>query len=129
MRKAILTLLAGALGAVALAGCVGVPGLDGAAGGPPMTELTALCGTANVDYGAEAESVYPALLDAYVANRRGGISKEKMCAFQSAIAERHAAYAANPTREAQSGWASFVLGQRAQALSWRANVDPTLRAG
>jgi hypothetical protein len=88
-----------------------------------------MCGTKPVDYGADAQSVYSTFFDAYVAYKRHGLSQERFCAFQAAIAERHGAYAANPSPQTQSAWATFFLDQRAQALSWRAAVDPTLRAG
>jgi hypothetical protein len=82
-----------------------------------------------VDYGADAQSVYSAFYDAYVAQKRGALPKDRYCAFQASIAERYGAYKANPGPEAQRAWANFFLDQRAQALSWRASVDPTLRAG
>ncbi|MDR5751596.1 MULTISPECIES: hypothetical protein [unclassified Caballeronia] len=119
----------GAAGALLLAGCVGTPSLSGTTGAPSFSALQEMCGSASADYGPEAQDVYSAFFDAYVAFRRNGLSKERFCAFQSAIAERHAAYAANPGPQAQNAWASFFLDQRAQALSWRAAVDPTLRAG
>ncbi|SAL68922.1 hypothetical protein AWB71_04128 [Caballeronia peredens] len=121
--------LSGALSAALLAGCVGTPSLQGTMGAPSFIALQEMCGTAAVDYGADAQSVYSAFFDAYVAERRGGVSKERFCAFQAAIAERHRAWQANPGPESQSAWANFFLDQRAQALSWRAAVDPTLRAG
>ncbi|BAO85461.1 hypothetical protein [Caballeronia cordobensis] len=124
-----MRLVSGLLGAALLAGCVGTPSLDGSMGAPSFSALQGMCATSPVDYGADAQSVYSAFFDAYVAERRGGLSKERFCAFQTAIAERYRAYRANPGPEAQSAWASFFLDQRAQALSWRAAVDPTLRAG
>jgi hypothetical protein len=124
-----MSLVTGVLGAALLAGCVGTPSLQGSAGAPSFSALQEMCGTSPVDYGAEAQSVYSAFFDAYVAERRGGLSRERFCAFQAAIAERHRAYQANPSVEAQTAWANFFLDQRAQALSWRAAVDPTLRAG
>jgi hypothetical protein len=119
----------GAAGALLLAGCVGTPSLSGTPGAPSFSALQEMCGSASADYGPDAQDVYSAFFDAYVAFRRNGLSKARFCAFQSAIAERHAAYAANPGPQAQNAWASFFLDQRAQALSWRAAVDPTLRAG
>lgn len=121
--------VSGVLSAALLAGCVGTPSLDGTMGAPSFSALQGMCGTSPVDYGADAQSVYSTFYDAYVAERRGGLSRERFCAFQTAIAERYRAYQANPGLEAQSAWASFFLDQRAQALSWRAAVDPTLRAG
>ncbi|SPB15042.1 hypothetical protein NOV72_02270 [Caballeronia novacaledonica] len=121
--------VSGVLSAALLAGCVGTPSLDGSMGAPTFEALQGMCGTSPVDYGADAQSVYSTFYDAYVAERRGGLSRERFCAFQTAIAERYRTYRANPGPEAQSAWASFFLDQRAQALSWRAAVDPTLRAG
>ncbi|SAK65078.1 hypothetical protein AWB76_03606 [Caballeronia temeraria] len=124
-----MLLVSGALSAALLAGCVGTPSLDGSMGAPSFGALQDMCGSTPVDYGADAQSVYSAFYDAYVAERRGGLSKERFCAFQAGIAQRYGAYRANPGPEAQAAWANFFLDQRAQALSWRAAVDPTLRAG
>jgi hypothetical protein len=122
--------VSGVLSEALLAGCVGTPNLDGTMGAPSFNALQGMCGTSSpVDYGADAQSVYSAFYDAYVAERRGGLTRERFCAFQTAIAERYRMYRSNPSPEAQSAWASFFLDQRAQALSWRAAVDPTLRAG
>jgi hypothetical protein len=88
-----------------------------------------MCGTSPLDYGADAQAVYSTFFDAYVAQKRGALPKERFCAFQATIAERYRAYTANPGPQGRSAWASFFLDQRAQALSWRAAVDPTLRAG
>jgi len=112
-----------------LGACVTTPSLDGSFGAPSFGALQDMCATASTDWGADAQSVYSAFFDAYVAERRGGLSKERFCAFQAGIAERHRAYVANPGPAAQSAWANFLLDQRAQALSWRAAVDPTLRSG
>jgi hypothetical protein len=119
----------GVLGAALLAGCVSTPNLDGSLGAPSFSALQEMCGGAPADYGTDAQSVYSAFFDAYVAERRGGLSKERFCAFQAGIGERYRAWKTNPGPEAQSAWANFFLDQRAQALSWRAAVDPTLRAG
>jgi hypothetical protein len=119
-----------ALAVTVLAGCVSTPSsLDGAMGAPSFSALQSMCGTSSVDYGADAQSVYSAFFDAYVAQKRGALPKDRYCAFQASIAERYSAYKANPGPAAQSAWANFFLDQRAQALSWRASVDPTLRAG
>lgn len=123
MRKWIAQGALAVLSVAALAGCVSTPGLEGSFGA-----LQEMCGTAQMDYGADAQSVYSALFDAYVAQRRGGLSREQFCAFQAGIAERHRAYVANPGPESQRAWATFILNERARALSWRAAVDPTLRA-
>jgi hypothetical protein len=126
MKKLIC---AGALGATVLAGCVGTPNLSGSFGAPSFTALQSLCGDATADYGTDAQNVYSAFFDAYVAQRGGKLSKDQFCAFQAGIASRHAAYAAAPTPQAQSAWATFFNEQRAQAISWRAAVDSSLRAG
>ncbi|CAH2779527.1 MAG: hypothetical protein CBHOC_1051 [uncultured Caballeronia sp.] len=112
--------ISGVCGAALLAGCVGTPSLEGSMGASSFSALQGMCGTSPVDYGADAQSVYSAFFDAYVAQSRGGLSKEHFCAFQAAIEERYRAYRANPSPETQSTWASFFLDQRAQALSWRA---------
>lgn len=119
----------GVLGVALLAGCVSTPGLDGSLGAPSFSALQDMCGAEPGDYGADAQSVYSAFFDAYVAERRGGLSRERFCAFQAGIGERYRAWKANPGPESQSAWATFFLDQRARALSWRAAVDPTLRAG
>ncbi|WP_162064921.1 hypothetical protein [Burkholderia sp. THE68] len=124
-----MLLISGVLGTAMLAGCVGTPSLGDSTGASSFGALQEMCGASPADYGADAQSVYSAFFDAYVAQRRGGLSRERFCAFQTAIAERYRAYRANPGPEAQSAWANFFLDQRAQALSWRAAVDPTLRAG
>lgn len=128
MRKWIAQGALAVLSAAALAGCVSTPGLEGSFGAPSFIALQEMCGTAQTDYGADAQSVYSAFLDAYVAQRRGGLSREQFCAFQAGIAERHRTYVANPGPESQRVWATFILNERARALSWRAAVDPTLRA-
>jgi hypothetical protein len=126
MRK---MLIGGALGALMLGGCVSTPDLSGSAGAPSLAALQSMCGTAAVDYGTDAQGVYSAFFDAYVAQKRGKLSKDRFCAFQAGIASQRAAFAASRTAEAQSAWATFFADQRAQAISWRAAVDPTLRAG
>jgi hypothetical protein len=123
------TMCLGALGAMLLAGCASTPNMSGSAWAPSLAQLQSMCGGSNADYGVDAQSVYSAFFDAYVAQKRGKVSKEQYCAFQTAIAEKHAAYAADRTPQAQSAWATFFNDQRAQAISWRASVDPTLRAG
>jgi hypothetical protein len=120
---------AGALGAMLLAGCQSTPSMTGSMWAPSLAQLQSMCGASGSDYGAESQSVYSAFFDAYVAQKRGKVSKEQYCAFQTAIAEKHAAYAADRTPQAQNAWVAFFNDQRAQAISWRASVDPTLRAG
>lgn len=126
MRKLLAGV--GAASAVMLGACVSTPGLDNP-GAASFGALQEMCGSSPVDYGADAQAVYSTFFDAYVAFRRKGLSKERFCEFQAGIAQRHAAYMSNPGPQAQSAWANFFLDQRAQALSWRAAVDPTLRAG
>ncbi|WJF90736.1 hypothetical protein QS306_03465 [Paraburkholderia bonniea] len=115
---------------VLLAGCVGTPSLNGTIGAPAFAELQQSCGAVpTVDYGASAQSVYSTLFDANVARRRGRISQEEYCTFQTSLAQHYAAAAASGTLQAQNDWAAYFLTQRVQALSWRAAVDPTLRGG
>lgn len=125
--------LAGAwsvLGAIALTGCgTGVPNMAGSASEPSLSALQAMCGASTEDYGAHAQSVYSAFFDAYVAQKRGKLPKEQYCGFQAGIASQYVAYASNHSAEAQSTWANFFADQRAQAISWRASVDTTLRGG
>jgi hypothetical protein len=124
-----MLVVSGALGVAVLAGCVATPSLNGSLGAPSFNSLQEMCGTAAVDYGVDAQSVYSTFYDAYVAQKRGKLPKDRYCEFQASIAQRYGAYKANPTPDAQSAWANFFLDQRARALSWRAAVDPTLRAG
>ncbi|GLU33029.1 hypothetical protein Busp01_28710 [Trinickia caryophylli] len=96
-------------------------------GAPSLSALEQVCG-AQTDFGGDTQSVYSAYLDAYVAYRHGRLPQQAYCAFQSSIAERHAALAAaGPGARAQ--WADFFNDARARALSWRAAVDPSLRGG
>jgi hypothetical protein len=127
MKKMICT---GALGAMMLTGCVGTPNINGTTmGAPSFAALQSMCGASTADYGMDAQNVYSAFFDAYVAQKRGKVSKDQFCAFQAGIASQHAAYAAAGTPQAQTAWATFFNGQRAQAISWRAAVDSSLRAG
>jgi len=126
MRKMFV---AGALGALMLGGCLSTPDLSGSGGAPSLAALQSMCGATAVDYGTDAQGVYSAFFDAYVAQKRGKLPKEQFCAFQAGIAGQYATFAASRTVAAQSVWATFFADQRAQALSWRAAVDPTLRAG
>jgi hypothetical protein len=124
------TMCVGALGAMLLAGCQSTPDMSGSTWAPSLVELQSMCGgPSGADYGADAQSVYSAFFDAYVAQKRGKVSKDQYCAFQADIAEKHAAYASNRTPQARSAWVTFFNDQRALAISWRASVDPTLRAG
>jgi hypothetical protein len=126
MRK---MLVAGALSALMLGGCLSAPDVAGSGRAPSLAALQAMCGGSAVDYGSDAQGVYSAFLDAYIAQKRGKLPKEQYCAFQAGIASQYAAFSASRTPAAQSAWALFFADQRAQALSWRATVDPTLRAG
>lgn len=112
-----------AVACVLLGGCAGVIGL----GAPSLSALEQTCGT-QADFGADTQSVYSAYFDAYVAYRHGRLPQPAYCAFQSSIAERHAALAAGGP-DARAQWADFFNDARAKALSWRAAVDPSLRGG
>ena len=88
-----------------------------------------MCSAQPVDYGEDAQGVYATFFDAYVANRRGRLSKERFCAFQASIAQRHASEGVSTDPQVRNQWVEFFTDQRAKALSWRAAVDPTLRSG
>jgi hypothetical protein len=118
------------VGAVALlAGCVSTPSLNGSMGAPSFAALQQMCSASPVDYGSDAQSVYTTFFDAYVANRRGKVSRDDYCAFQTSIAQQYSALGASSDPQARNRWAAFLLDQRAKAISWRAAVDPTLRSG
>jgi hypothetical protein len=87
-----------------------------------------MCGAQSVDFGRDAQAVYSAFFDEYVASRRGRISKADFCAFQATITQQYMALGAGDAAM-RGQWAVFFNEQRARALSWRASVDPTLRAG
>jgi hypothetical protein len=109
-------------GAVLASGCAGVFG-----SGQSFAALQASCG-ARVDYGADAQSVYATLFDAYVAYRHGRLSAADYCAFDNGIASRYRMRSAGGP-DAQRAWADYFNAQRVKALDWRAPVDPTLRGG
>lgn len=109
--------------AMLAAGCAGVVGL----GAPPLSALEAQCGT-QADYGRDAPAVYSAFLDAYVAYRHGRIDQSDYCAFQTSIAQQHAALASGGPA-ARIAWADFFNEARVKAIDWRAAVDPSLRGG
>jgi hypothetical protein len=118
------------IGAAALlTGCVSSPSLNGTMGAPSFESLQLMCTAQAVDYGKDAQGVYAALFDAYVANRRGRLSKDDFCAFQASIAQRHASEGMSSDPQVRNQWVEFFLDQRAKALSWRSAVDPTLRSG
>jgi hypothetical protein len=118
------------IGAAALlAGCVSSPSLDGTRGATSFEALQQMCSAQTVDYGPDAQNVYAAFFDAYVANRRGGLSKQDFCAFQASIAQRHASEGVSTDPQVRNQWVQFLTAQRARAISWRSTVDPTLRSG
>jgi len=127
MRR-LLIISAAAVG-VGCAGCVATPGLEGGLFAPSFIALQTLCGSQPVAYGDEAQPVYSAFFDAYIALRHGKLSKPEFCDFQARIAQQHAAAVAANTLEARSRWGLFLNAERANALSWRAAVDPSLRGG
>jgi hypothetical protein len=115
--------------AVLLAGCVVAPtGPEGSGRAPSLDALQQMCGQ-SVDFGADAPGVYAAMLDAWVANRRGRLPQAEFCGFQASLAQQYATLGKSSDREARNKWVNFLNDQRAQALSWRAAADPTLRAG
>ncbi|MEM5327457.1 hypothetical protein VSR34_12740 [Paraburkholderia sp. JHI2823] len=115
--------------AILVAGCVGAPpGPEGGGRAPSLAALQQMCGQ-TADFGAYAPGVYSAILDAWVANRRGRLPQDQFCGFQVALAQQYAALGKSTEPEAHSQWVKFLNAQRAQALSWRAAADPTLRAG
>ena len=109
-------------GTVLVTGCVAVFG-----GGQAFAPLQASCG-APVDYGADAQSVYGTLFDAYVAYRHGRLSSAEYCAFDRDIANHYRMRAAGGP-DAQRAWAEYFNAQRVKAIDWRAQIDPTLRGG
>ena len=118
------------IGAVALlAGCVSSPSLTGTMGARSFVSIQQMCSAQTVDYGNDAQGVYAAMFDAYVANRHGKLSKDDFCAFQASIAQRYASQGASADPLVRNQWVTFFTDQRARALSWRAAVDPTLRNG
>jgi hypothetical protein len=118
------------IGAAALlAGCVSSPSLSGTMGAPSFVSLQQMCSAQPVDYGNDAQDVYVAMFDAYVANRHGKLSKDDYCAFQTTIAQRYTSQGASTDPQLRNQWVAFFIDQRAKALSWRAAVDPTLRNG
>jgi hypothetical protein len=118
------------IGAAALlAGCVSSPSLTGTMGAPSFVSLQQMCSAQTVEYGNDAQGVYAAMFDAYVANRHGKLSKDDFCAFQTSIAQRYTSQGTSADPQVRNQWVTFFIDQRARALSWRAAVDPTLRNG
>ncbi|HEF4735510.1 hypothetical protein [Burkholderia multivorans] len=112
--------------AVVLAACsVGTPPLSGNWRAPSFVDLQTACGGTARDWGADAQPVYSALYDAYVAKRYRGLSQANYCAFVNELSAHYAA----PDAPGRAGWIAYLNGARAQAVSWRAAVDPTLRGG
>ncbi|WP_120349402.1 hypothetical protein [Paraburkholderia fungorum] len=116
-------------GVALLTGCISSPSLNGTMGAPSFASLQQMCSAQTVDYGNDAQNVYATLFDAYVANRRGKLSKDDYCAFQTSLAQRYASQGASTDPQVRNQWVTFFTDQRARALSWRAAADPTLRAG
>ena len=115
---------AGAL--AVLAGCAaGTPPLGGNWRAPSFAALQTSCGGAARDWGADAQPVYSALYDAYVAKRYRGLSDSNYCSFVNELSARYVA----PDAVGRSGWVTYLNEARANAISWRAAVDPTLRGG
>lgn len=118
------------IGAAALlAGCVSTPGLEGGWRAPSFAALQQMCGGQPVDFGADQQAVYSATFDAYVANRHGKLSQDRFCGFQAGLAQQYAALGTSSDPQARNQWVTYLNNQRAAAVSWRASVDPTLRAG
>ncbi|MCW3608240.1 hypothetical protein [Burkholderia cenocepacia] len=112
--------------AVLLAGCgAGMPPLAGNWRAPSFVDLQTSCGGAARDWGADAPPVYSTLYDAYVAKRYRGLTEANYCAFVNELSTHYVA----PDAAARAGWIAYFNGARAQAISWRAAVDPTLRGG
>ncbi|QGZ56179.1 hypothetical protein FAZ97_11790 [Paraburkholderia acidiphila] len=116
--------------AVLLAGCVGAPpGPEGGGRAPSLAALQQMCGGQALDFGAYAPGVYAAMFDAWVANRRGRLPQDQFCGFQAQLAKQYTTLGKSGDAQARGEWVNFLNTQRAQALSWRAAADPTLRAG
>ncbi|QGZ62967.1 hypothetical protein FAZ98_11415 [Paraburkholderia acidisoli] len=116
--------------AVLLAGCAGaVPtSVDGGWGAPSFAALQQMCGQ-TADYGQDTQAVYSAVFDAWVAQRHGKLPQAQFCGFQAALAQQYATNGKSGDMAARNQWVEFLNQQRANALSWRAFADSTLRAG
>ncbi|AJY27972.1 hypothetical protein BTM_1174 [Burkholderia thailandensis 34] len=118
-----------AAGALALlAGCAGAPAMFGGWGGPSFAELQRSCGDVR-DYGEDAQAVYSAVFDAWVAKRHGKLTDARFCAFENELAQHRAALGTSTDPAERGRWVSYLNDARARALSWRAAVDPSLRGG
>jgi hypothetical protein len=116
--------------AMLVAACAGTPAFGGIGWrGPSLAEMQQACGEQTVDFGPYASAVHTATFDAFVANRRGHVTHEQFCGFQTALAQKYAAFGTSSDPQQRSQWIQFLNDQRATAISWRAFVDPTLRAG
>ncbi|WP_322070812.1 hypothetical protein [Paraburkholderia bannensis] len=116
--------------AATTAGCANTSGLPGGWRAPAFADLQQMCGAQQADYGADAQAVYSAVYDAYVANRHGKLPQDQFCGFQAGLAQHYSASAANAgDAQARNAWVAYLNAQRAQALTWRASADPTLRGG
>jgi len=118
--------------AMLVAACAGAPVVGDGDGwrGPSLAQLQQTCGEQTVDFGPYASAVHAATFDASVANRRGRLSHEQFCSFQAGLAQQYAKFRANSDDpQARAQWITYLNDQRATAISWRAFVDPTLRAG
>ncbi len=114
---------------VLLSACAANPGPQGGWGAPSFAALQQTCGVAPLDYGQDTQPVYSTLFDAWVASRHGKLSQEQFCGFQTRLAQQYASSGQSADPQVRNQWVSFFNEQRANALSWRASVDPTLRAG
>ena len=115
--------------AVGCAGCANTSGLVGGWSVPPFAQLQQMCGVKQADYGADTQAVYSAVYDAWVANRHGKLPQAQFCSFQADLAQQYATHGVGGNAQARNKWVTYLNEQRAQALSWRASVDPTLRGG
>jgi hypothetical protein len=117
--------------AVLAAGCANTSGLAGGSwrAPPPLAALQQMCGTQQADYGTDTQAVYQAIYDAYVANRHGKLPQTQFCSFQAGLAQQYAAHGEPGSAQSRNDWVTYLNEQRAQALSWRAFADPTLRGG
>jgi len=118
--------------ALLVAACaVTTPGVYGSGNwrGPSLPQLQQMCGAQTVDFGPYAGAVHAATFDAFIANRRGRLTHEQFCGFQAGLAQQYQKLGASADPQARAQWITYLNDQRAAAISWRAFVDPTLRAG
>ena len=109
------------------AGCANTSGLVGGWRAPAFADLQQMCGAGQRDYGADTHAVYSAVYDAYVANRHGKLTQDQFCGFQAGLAQHYSAPGGDA--QARNAWITYLNAQRAQAVTWRASADPTLRGG